>query len=45
MEFELSPRTVELRDRIRAFMEEHVYPVEMEVLRAIASLQGWEART
>jgi acyl-CoA dehydrogenase len=35
MEFELSPRTVELRDRIRAFMDEHVYPVEAEVLRAI----------
>src|SRR4051794_11005603 len=35
MEFELSPRTVELRDRIRAFMDEHVYPVEMDVLRAI----------
>src|SRR5881392_2334154 len=35
MEFELSRRTVELRDRIRTFMEEHVYPVEMEVLRAI----------
>jgi acyl-CoA dehydrogenase len=35
MEFELSPRTVELRDRIRDFMDEHVYPVEMDVLRAI----------
>jgi alkylation response protein AidB-like acyl-CoA dehydrogenase len=28
MDFELSPRTVELRDRIRAFMDEHVYPNE-----------------
>jgi acyl-CoA dehydrogenase len=35
MEFELSPRTVELRDRIRSFMDEHVYPVEAEALRAL----------
>src|SRR4051794_21780716 len=35
MDFELSPRVVELRDRIRAFMDEHVYPNEAEVLRAM----------
>jgi acyl-CoA dehydrogenase len=35
VEFELSPRVEELRDRIRAFMEEHVSPVELEVLKAL----------
>src|SRR4051794_1844684 len=35
MDFELSPRVSELRDRIRAFMDEHVYPNEAEVLRAM----------
>ena len=35
MDFELSPRVTELRDRIRAFMDEHVYPVELEALRAL----------
>jgi acyl-CoA dehydrogenase len=35
MDFDLSPRTVELRDRIRGFMEEHVFPVEIEAMRAL----------
>jgi acyl-CoA dehydrogenase len=35
MDFELSPRVEELRDRVREFMGEHVYPVELETLRAI----------
>src|SRR5918997_4347482 len=35
MDFELSPRVSELRDRIREFMAEHVYPVEAEALRAL----------
>ena len=35
MDFSPSPRVEELRDRIRAFMDEHVYPNEAEVLRAI----------
>jgi acyl-CoA dehydrogenase len=35
MDFDLSPRVTELRDRIREFMDEHVYPVEGEVLRAM----------
>jgi acyl-CoA dehydrogenase len=35
MEFTLSPRTEELRDRIRAFLDEHVYPVEKEALQAL----------
>jgi hypothetical protein len=29
VDFELSPRVADLRDRIRAFMDEHVYPVEL----------------
>ncbi len=35
MDFELSPRLEELRDRVRAFMDEHVYPVEAEAARAL----------
>ena len=35
MDFELSPRVIELRDRVRAFMDEHVYPNEAEALRAL----------
>ena len=35
MDFELSPRVAELRDRIRAFMDAHVYPHELEALRAL----------
>ena len=35
MDFELSPRVSELRDRVRAFMDEHVYPNEAEALRAL----------
>jgi acyl-CoA dehydrogenase len=35
MDFGLSPRVEELRDRVRAFMHEQVYPVEVEALRAL----------
>jgi acyl-CoA dehydrogenase len=35
VDFELSPRVEELRERIRAFMDEHVFPVEMEAMRAL----------
>jgi acyl-CoA dehydrogenase len=35
MDFDLSPRISELRDRVRTFMEEHVYAVELEALRAL----------
>jgi acyl-CoA dehydrogenase len=35
MDFELNPRVEELRDRVREFMREHVYPVELEALRAL----------
>ena len=35
MDFDPSPRVEELRERIRAFLDEHVYPVEMEALRAL----------
>jgi len=35
VDFELSPRVEELRDRVRAFMEEHVYPAELEALQAL----------
>jgi acyl-CoA dehydrogenase len=35
MDFEPTPRVEELRERIRAFLDEHVYPVEGEALRAL----------
>jgi acyl-CoA dehydrogenase len=35
MDFTLSPQVEELRDRVRAFMDEHVYPAEAEALRAL----------
>ena len=35
MDFDLSPRVTELRDRVREFMDEHVYPNEAEALRAL----------
>ena len=35
MDFDLSPRTIELRDRIRGFLDEHVFPVEIEAMRAL----------
>ena len=35
MDFELSPRTAELLERLRAFLDEHVYPVEAEAHRAL----------
>ena len=35
MDFDLTPRCEELLERIRAFQAEHVYPVEMEALRAL----------
>jgi acyl-CoA dehydrogenase len=35
MDFDLSPRVEELRERIRAFMDEHVYRNELEALRAL----------
>jgi acyl-CoA dehydrogenase len=35
VDFEPSPRVTELRERIRAFMDEHVYPVEREAHEAL----------
>jgi acyl-CoA dehydrogenase len=35
MDFDLSPRCEELLERVRAFQEEHVYPVEKEALLAL----------
>ena len=35
MDFDLGPRVEELRDRVRGFMGEHVYPVEAEVIQAL----------
>jgi acyl-CoA dehydrogenase len=35
VDFELTPRVTELRDRIRAFMDELVYPHEAEAVRAL----------
>jgi acyl-CoA dehydrogenase len=35
MDFSPGPRVSELRDRIHAFMDEHVYPVESEAIAAL----------
>jgi acyl-CoA dehydrogenase len=35
VDFQLTPQVEELRDRVRAFMAEHVYPVELEAMRAL----------
>ena len=35
MDFAPSPRVEELRGRIAAFLDEHVYPVELEALKAL----------
>jgi acyl-CoA dehydrogenase len=35
MDFTLSPQVEELRERVRAFMDEHVYPNEAEALQAL----------
>ncbi len=35
MDFDLTPRVEELRERIRAFLSEHVYPVELDALGAL----------
>ena len=35
MDFAPSDRVVELRERINAFLDEHLYPVELETLRAL----------
>jgi acyl-CoA dehydrogenase len=32
MDFNYSPRTIELQNRLRAFMDEHIYPAETAVL-------------
>jgi acyl-CoA dehydrogenase len=40
MDFEVTPRVEELRDRVRVFMDEHVYPVELEVMRALDAEVG-----
>src|SRR6266513_2735797 len=40
MNFEVPPRVEQLRDRVRAFMAEHVYPVELEAMRALDAEVG-----
>jgi acyl-CoA dehydrogenase len=35
VDFTLSPQVEELRSRVRAFMDDHVFPVEAEALRAL----------
>ena len=40
MEFAVGDRVEELRDRVRAFMDEHVYPVELEAMRALDAEVG-----
>ncbi|MDX6638929.1 MAG: acyl-CoA dehydrogenase [Solirubrobacterales bacterium] len=44
MDFSLSPEVETLRDRIRGFCEEHVYPHELEAMRALDSEVTMETR-
>ena len=37
MDFEYSPRTIELQTRLRAFMDEHIYPAEAAVQEELAA--------
>ena len=41
MEFELSEKVRELRERVVAFMDEHVYPAEPEVAEFVATHSCW----
>ncbi len=42
MDFEPSRRTVELREKLEAFMSEHVYPVEGELMEGSVSQPNWK---
>lgn len=35
MDFDLSPRVIDLRDRVRAFIDSEVLPVELEAMKAL----------
>ena len=35
MDFDLTPRVIELRDRVREFIDSQVLPVELEAMRAL----------
>ncbi|MGB6118479.1 MAG: acyl-CoA dehydrogenase family protein [Mesorhizobium sp.] len=41
---ELSPRAAELRDRLAAFMDEHIYPNEHELLKPPREADKWAPR-
>ena len=40
MDFDVTPRVDELRNRIRAFMDEHVFPAEVEAMKALDAEVG-----
>ena len=42
MDFEYAPRVQELRQRVAAFMDEHIFPNEEEMLRQIATGDRWQ---
>ena len=43
MDFDYSPKVLELKARLEAFMAEHVYPNEARMLAAIAEGDRWQA--
>jgi acyl-CoA dehydrogenase len=43
MDFEFSPRTVEYRKQVLAFMDEHIYPNEAVFHRQVAEGDRWQA--
>ncbi len=42
MDFAYSPRAVEMLDRLRAFMEAHIYPNEARYLEEVSSGERWK---
>lgn len=42
MDFAYSPKVQELRARVQAFMDEHVYPAEKEFYRQVAEGDRWQ---
>ena len=42
MDFEFSPKVRELRERLLAFMDEHVYPTEALFFRHVEEGDRWE---
>ena len=45
MDFEYTPKTQALRERVAAFMDEHVYPNEKRFYAEVAEGDRWQPTT